>query len=203
LAVAYLKFDLSKLERLNDPGRFDTLIPEAMWVALGQPSDARTIVEIGAGTGLFSARFARLAPNALIYAADLEPAMVDWMHENRPEVADGRLRPILAEESRVPLADGAADVVVMINVHHELVDPVVSYRDALRLLESGGRLLAVDWDRRETPKGPPQEVRASSAEVVALLEEVGFIEVTDHPVLPWHWMVTGVAGQAAGREREK
>ena len=35
------------------------------------------IVEIGAGTGLFAARFARMAPGAIVYAVDLEPAMVE------------------------------------------------------------------------------------------------------------------------------
>jgi SAM-dependent methyltransferase len=190
--MAHLKFDLSKLERLNDPGRFETLDPDAMWMALGSPTDARTIVEIGAGTGLFSAKFALLAPSSTVYAADLEPAMVSWMRENREEVASGRLVPLLAEESHVPLGDQISDVVVMINLHHELADPLASYRDAVRLLRPGGRLLAVDWAPRETPKGPPMRVRVSTEDAEGYLERAGLTDVRSHDGLPWHWMVTGV-----------
>lgn len=37
----HLKFDVAKLERVNDPERFETLVPERMWDALGRPADAR------------------------------------------------------------------------------------------------------------------------------------------------------------------
>ena len=190
--MAHLKFDLAKLERLNDPARFETLVPDAMWDALGQPADARSIVEIGAGTGLFSAEFARRAQEAIVYAADLEPTMVEWMREHRPEVAEGRLVPVRAEESRVPLGDEIADVVVMINLHHELADPTASYRDAARLLVPGGRLLAVDWAPHDTPKGPPMSVRISAEDARGFLEGAGLTDVRTHDALPWHWMVTGI-----------
>ena len=190
--MAHLKFDLAKLERLNDPGRFETLIPGAMWEALGEPADARVIIEVGAGTGLFAAEFAARAPQATVYAADLEPSMVAWMSENRPETASGRLVPLLSEESHVPLEDGIADVVVMINLHHELAEPEASYRDVVRLLAPGGRLLAVDWAHRETPKGPPMAVRISAEEASAFLARAGLTDVRAHDTLPWHWMVTGV-----------
>lgn len=189
--MAHLKFDLAKLEKLNDPGRFDSLKPAAMWAALGEPADASTIVEIGAGTGLFSAKFAELAPGAQVFAADIEPAMYEWMLKNRSEVAGGRVTPVLAEEASVPLADGIADVVVMINVHHELAQPQASYAEASRLLAPSGRLLAVDWDDRETPKGPPQAIRISAEDAAVLLRQAGLVDVQIHDSLPWHWMVTG------------
>lgn len=188
--MAHLKFDLAKLERLNDPGRFDTLRPAAMWAALGEPVDASTIVEIGAGTGLFSAKLAELAPEAHVYAADLEPAMLDWMERNRAEVAEGRITPVLAEEVRVPLADGIADLVVMINVHHELANPTATYAEVARLLARGGQLLAVDWDDRETPKGPPRAVRVSAEDAAEFQRQAGLVDVRIHEGLPWHWMVT-------------
>jgi len=189
--MAHLKFEMAKLERLNDPGRFDTLPPEVFFSALGSPTDAHTIVEIGAGTGLFAAAFAERAPAATIYAADMADEMLDWMRENRPEVAAGRVVPLKSTETRVPLADGAADAVYMINLHHELAEPEESYAEAFRLLRPGGRLLVVDWARRETPKGPPQEVRVDAPTLAALLAGAGFSDVTvDESTLVWHLMAT-------------
>jgi ubiquinone/menaquinone biosynthesis C-methylase UbiE len=190
--AAHLKFDMAKLERLNDPGRFETLPPDLMWDALGRP-DPERIVEIGAGTGVFSAAFTSLAPKATVWAADIEDTMIDWMRANRPEVALGRIVPIKAEETKIPLPDTWADLVVMINLHHELAEPEESYAEALRLLKPGGRLLVVDWAARETPKGPPQSVRATAEDIAEILIRVGFSAVEDHDVLVWHTMLTARA----------
>lgn len=187
--MPHLKFDISKLEKLNDPGRFDTIKPDVMQRAL-HLTRPEVIVEIGAGTGLFSAKFAELYPGCVVYAADIEPRMVEWMRQNRPEVAQGSVVPVLSSETRVPLDDGIADAVVMINLHHELADKPGSYSEALRLLKRGGRLLAVDWAPRETPKGPPLAVRESPEAVVELLGSLGFDEPLSHEGLPWHWLVT-------------
>ncbi len=199
--MAHLKFDITRLERLNDAGRFEQLDPDRMWEALGSPRPS-AIVEIGAGTGLFSARFAELAPGAVVYAVDAEPAMVQWMLENREGVAEGRIVPVLSSESSIPLPSATADVVVMINVHHELADPDATYREGARLLKPGGRMLVVDWAPRETPKGPPQSVRASAETLEATLASAGMCDVVVHPDLEWHHMLTACRQppERAGRE---
>lgn len=195
--MAHLKFEMHRLERLNDPARFESLPPDVFFTALGSPVDARTIVEIGAGTGLFAAAFAMRAPQATIYAADTADEMLEWMGANRPEVAAGRVVPVKATETRVPLGDGVADAVYMINLHHELASPAESYAEAFRLLKPGGRMLVVDWAPRETPKGPPQTVRVSPEALAAFLRDAGFTEVAvDEVTLPWHLMATAVRPQA-------
>jgi len=192
--MAHEKFDLCKLEKLNDPGRFETLPPKVMWEALGSPADARVIVEIGAGTALFASQFARLAPEATVLAADIAPVMIEWMHAHRPEVASGRIVPVLAEEDHVPLEDSSADVAYMINLHHELALPESSYADALRLLRPGGRFMVVDWAPGDSPRGPSQHVRVPAAVVVTTLEHVGFEHVVEHErALPWAWLITASA----------
>lgn len=195
--MAYQKFDIAKLERLNDTGRFDDLIPEVLWTAADAP-DARTIVEIGAGTGLFACRFAEMAPKAEVYAVDIEPVMVRWMFQHRPAALSGRLHPLLAEETKVPLPTGGADLVVMINVHHELADPRSSYGEALRLLRIGGTLLLADWRPGDTGKGPPQSVRATAQQIGEILTSVGFCETVEHQGLPKHTLITAHKAAVCG-----
>ena len=187
--MAFEKFDVSKLERLNDERRFDVLSPDVMWSALGDPSPL-AIIDIGAGTGLFARRFAALAPAAQVYAADSSATMVDWMVENVPEDLRSRLHPVLAGEATVPLPDATADLVVMIHLHHELADPLASYREALRLLRPGGQLLVVDWAPSEGPAGPPQHIRVTAEDAAAMLREAGFASVTAHPLLTQDSLLT-------------
>ncbi len=193
--MPYEKFDVRKLERLNDEGRFETLIPEVMWRALGDPSPA-AIVEIGSGPGLFAAKFSAMAPEAAVYAVDTEPVMLEWMREHRPEVDAGRIVPVLAEETSIPLADGVADLVTMVNLHHELADPAATYAEAFRLLAAGGQVLVVDWAPIETPRGPSIAVRASAETIRGFLSDAGFERIQVGEGLPWHSLLTATSGRA-------
>jgi SAM-dependent methyltransferase len=195
--VPHEKFDVAKLERLNDEARFEYLDPKVLWAAANTP-EARTIVEIGAGTGLFACRFAELAPKADVYAADIESVMVRWMFQHRPAALSGRLHPLLAEETKVPLPTGEADLVVMINVHHELADPKSSYCEALRLLRIGSTLLVADYSPEDTGSGPPPEVRASAEEIAEMLAEVGFCDITQHEGLSRHSLLTAHKAAVCG-----
>lgn len=183
------KFDIEHLERLNDPDRLEYLPPAVMWNALGNPSP-RTIIDIGAGTGLFACRFAEFATDAIVYAVDIEPAAVRWMLEHRSPAMCSRLQPLLGRESAIPLATGEADLVVMINLHHELIDPIDSYREALRLTRIGGQMLVADWTPNDEELGPPQHVRATAEQIAEVARAVGFDEVTIHPALPHHSLLT-------------
>ncbi len=188
--MGYLKFDPAKLEKLNDPRRFESLSPEVMWSALGEP-DPQVLVEIGGGTGLFAARFAATAPQATIFLCDAEEAMLDWARANRSEVAEERIVLVRSSERHVPLDDECADIVYMINVHHELADPEPIYSEAHRLTRAGGMVMVVDWAPIETPKGPPLSVRASAEVLANHLRSAGFTMVTRHEGLPWHSLLTG------------
>lgn len=191
--MAHLKFNMERLERLNDPGRFETLPPDVFWEALGAPSGETVLVEIGAGTGLFASAFVARSPEVIVYAADTADQMLEWMQFNRPEVAENRIFPVKASETGLPLPDAMADALYMINLHHELAEPDASYAEAFRLLKPGGRILVVDWAPRETPKGPPQEIRVQPAELERVLVDAGFAEVrVDSERLPWHTMATAV-----------
>ena len=187
--MAYQKFDVSKLERLDDPERTEKIVPDVMWHALGDPNPD-VIVDVGAGTGLFACRFAELAPQATVYAVDIAPVMVRWMFEHRPAALSGRLKPMMGAETTVPLGTGEADLVVMIALHHELRDPIASYREALRLLAIGGQLLVVDWLPGVVGGGPPDDIRATPQAISAILDAVGFAEIESHEGLSHHSLLT-------------
>ena len=187
--MPYEKFDVTRLARLNDESRFEDLDPVVLWDALGM-TDPAVIVEIGAGTGLFAARFAAMAPASIIYAVDMEPVMVDWIRDNRSEVASGAIVPVLSTETTVPLSDESSDAVLMLNLHHELARPDETYAEAARLLREGGRVLVADWSPEAEQERPPRHLRATSAQLAEALAEAGFTEMTVHEGLPRHTLVT-------------
>lgn len=189
------KFDPAKLQRLNDPARLERVSPDVLWQAMGEPTHVTTIVEIGAGTGLYASEFLRRAPDAVLYASDVEAPMVEWMRENRPEVTAGRLVPLSSQEEHVPLEDSSADIVYMLNVHHELAEPSAIYAEAFRLLRPGGQALIADWAPVETSGGPPGRIRVSAQRLADYLTAAGFERPTIHEgAFETHSLVTAIRG---------
>ncbi len=183
------KFDPRSIDLLNDPERFDRENPDAIWKELQLP-DPRVLIEIGAGTGFFAAPFARKKPSITVYACDLQSEMVAWMKEHLPSDLRYRLIPFKMEERRVPLPDGIADLVYMINLHHELADRRAIMEEAHRLLKRGGTIAIIDWKKGETPEGPPLSVRVAEEEIIGDIEGAGFRDAMKRPVLPYHNFVT-------------
>jgi len=185
------RFDPAKLDRLNDIGRLEDLVPDLMWDAFGAPA-SRVVVEVGAGTGMFAREFAaRMTERGVLHAVDSEPVMLQWMSDHLPADLEVRIEVTDADATHIPLADGAVDLVYSVNLHHELDDTAAMLGEAARLLRSGGTVAIVDWKREPTPKGPPLEYRIGADEIVRQLESAGFRDVVAHDVLRYHDVVTG------------
>ncbi len=185
------KFNVAKLDRLRDPERLSYLNPDKIWQAIGG-ADLRTVVDIGAGIGFFAIPFARKIPEGTVYACDLSEEMVGHLKLAIAAEEAANVTPVKTEEVRVPLADGIADLVFMINLHHELDRPADSLAECRRLLRGGGKVAIMDWKPQQTPSGPPIHVRIAPDTVEAQLRAAGFEQVTSHDLLPHHYAIAGL-----------
>lgn len=176
-----------KITRLNNPARLKDIPPDFLWEKLGMEK-ADVLVEIGAGTALFSVAFLAYARPSKVYACELSEDLLDWMRQNvvpqHPEIL-----PVRSGDDSVPLADSLADLVFMINVQHELANPSAIAREAYRILKPGGKILVVDWKRQEMAEGPPLEIRWLPEQVADELVSCGFADVALVDDLPKHFAV--------------
>jgi ubiquinone/menaquinone biosynthesis C-methylase UbiE len=183
------KFDVKKLDRLRDPERLKYLNPDKIWGRVGE-GEVDTLVDIGAGIGFFAIPFARKMPAGKVYACDLSEEMIGHLAEAAATAGVDNVVPVKTEEVRVPLEDGVADVVLMVNLHHELDHPEESLAESRRLLREGGRLAIIDWKPEATPSGPPVHVRIPPDRVEQQLSHAGFADIVSHPLLPYHYLIT-------------
>lgn len=184
------KFDPAKLQKLNDPERLEYLNPDLIWETLDLKGP-HVLVDIGAGTGFFAVLFAKKTDGGTVYACDISDVMISWMRENLKPGPKETLVPVKMAESSVPLPDGVADLVYMINLHHELEEPEKIISEACRLLRPGGKLMIIDWKKKETPQGPPLSIRVAGDEIAAQMAAAGFSNIAAHGVLRFHSFVTG------------
>lgn len=186
------KFDPKKLHKLNDPQRLKEIPPGYIWDKLNIEK-ADILVEIGAGTAFFSIAFLQHAKPSKIYACDVSEIMIDWINTNVvPNYPD--IIPVKTEEDSIPLDDKIADLVFMINLHHELDNPTLILEESYRILKPTGSIFIVDWKKKDMAEGPPIEIRCLPDQVKKQMVNSGFKDVNIVDELPNHFLVFGEKG---------
>jgi len=114
--------------------------------------------------------------------------MIQWMKNNicprYPSIV-----PLKMEESAVPLEDGIADLVYMINLHHELDKPEAILEESFRTLKNNGAIFIVDWKKEAMSEGPPIHIRYLPEQVKDQLVSVEFKNVNIFNDMSKHFLV--------------
>jgi ubiquinone/menaquinone biosynthesis C-methylase UbiE len=171
------KFDPSHASKLENPERLVEL-PPARLVELLRLTGAETVIDFGAGTGMYSLPIAESLPNGTLYAVDEQQVLLDRLRhklsEHRPA---GRVEPLLNVDNHVPLPDGAGDRMLMVNVLHHIHDEPAALAEVTRLLAPGGLLVLVEFARMDRPVGPPNDHVLAADQLHAVLEVMGLKEL--------------------------
>lgn len=183
------KFDPRKLKKLNNPQRLIDIPPDYPWekLAMEKPN---VLVDIGAGTALYSIAFLQKYQPETIYACDSSDVMYNWLKENIPE-KHPNIIPVKTEENSIPLDNEIADLVFMINLYHELHNPSLMLREANRLLKPGAKIFIADWKKEEMSEGPPVSIRFFPEQVEEHLRDAGFEQTGIYNDLKKHFLVIG------------
>jgi ubiquinone/menaquinone biosynthesis C-methylase UbiE len=112
---------------------------------------AMTVADIGAGSGYLERRLAPLLSHGKIDAVDVQPEMVELLRELARQPGMQNIVPVQGAARDVGLPASSVDLVVMVDVYHELAFPAEILRSIVRALKPGGRLVFVEY-RGEDPK---------------------------------------------------
>ena len=133
---------------LEDPSRDEWQKPHDVVMALNlKPTD--TIADIGAGTGYFSRRFAMHAGK--VYAVDIDQKLLDTAGKGAP----ANLTTVLAASDDPRLADASVDIIFFCDVLHHIENRAAYYPKLAKALKPGGRVVVIEFYKKETPIGPP------------------------------------------------
>ncbi len=181
------RFNPQNLERLNNPERIKDFPPNEL-IKYAELNNPEVMIDLGAGTGFFSAQFAEKFPECKVYACDISEIMVDWMIDNILPDYDN-IVPMKMEDNQVPIDDEMADFLFTVNLHHELDSPEKTLKECYRLLKPGGKIAVSDWKKEDTGKGPSLDIRYEPKEVKKQLEEAGFINIDEHISFPNNFLL--------------
>ncbi|SIO43694.1 Methyltransferase domain-containing protein [Singulisphaera sp. GP187] len=177
--------------------------PEAMLDAL-KIKPGSTVADVGAGVGYTSLKLARrVGSDGIVLATDVQPEMLQMLAANARAAGLKNVRPIRCTSTDTKLPEGKVDLVLMVDVYHECVDPETTLQGVLKALKPGGRLVLVEF-RGEDPEVPIKpEHKMTFAQVRRELEPQGFKFKEKFDFLPWQHIIVFEKPAAKEKDQDK
>ena len=148
------------------------------------------VADVGAGPGYFSLRLARaVGRRGHVYAVDPEPAILDVLRARVTTARIGNVTPVLGSAGDPLLPSGLCALVLLTNTYHHFADGPAFLRRVTRALRPGGRLVNIDFDKRETPVGPPVDHRVAREDFLRDARRAGLVLVDEHGFLPHQYFL--------------
>jgi predicted methyltransferase len=162
-----------------------------------------TVADVGAGSGYYAEKLARaVGPSGKVYATDIQPGMIRLLESRVRSRKLTQVEPVLATAESSGLPAACCDVILMVDVYHELAEPQRVLRQLKSALKTGGRLVLLEFRKEDRSIPIREEHKMSVAEVRQELEAEGFRFDRALPGLPWQHMLvfrTPVEGWDANR----
>jgi ubiquinone/menaquinone biosynthesis C-methylase UbiE len=153
--------------------------------------EGQTVADIGCGSGYFTVHLShRVGARGKVYATDLQPEMLALLKKKTDKEKITNVVPVLATEDDAKLPEGALDLILLVDVYHELPKPAETLAQFKKALRPGGRLALVEY-RAEDPKVEIKpDHKMTLAQIKKELGESGWTFLDSDESLPQQRIVT-------------
>lgn len=190
LGILLMAFTCNALkgQYYSDPGRDEWQKPEEVIRTMNlKPGDV--VADIGAGTGYFTGRFATaVGPGGKALGLEISESLVKRMNEDAERMGLDNYQALLVKTDDPGLEPGSVDVFFLCDAYHHLDNRTAYFRNAAKYLKKDGRVVIVDFYKKEMPVGPRSSSHKVSREVV--LEEfsqAGYTLLNQKDFLPYQY----------------
>jgi ubiquinone/menaquinone biosynthesis C-methylase UbiE len=174
---------------MESPERDEWQKPVAVLEALHiQPG--QVACDIGAGPGYFALRLGReVGADGAVFATDVEPRILEVLRNRIQKSGLVNVVPILGlpGEPLIPLK--SCDLILVVDTFHHFSNGASYLRRLARSLRKGGRLVNIDFHKRELPVGPPLEHKVSREEFLSKAQSAGLVLEAEHQFLPYQYFL--------------
>ena len=77
-------------------------------------------------------------------------------------------------QKKILLPNNVADKIILSFVFHEFDDRAEYLTEISRLIKKDGALVILEWDKVQSPSGPPLEERINQVELLEIVKPYGF-----------------------------
>jgi ubiquinone/menaquinone biosynthesis C-methylase UbiE len=153
-----------------------------------RPTDV--IADIGAGTGYFSFLQSKALPRSTIYAEDIQQGMLDRIDARKARGEGSNVIAVLGTATDPKLPPNAIDLILLVDVWHEMQFPREMAQAMMRALKPGGRIAMVEYRGEDPDVNAANLHKMTEVEARREMAALGFEWVsTDSTTLPVHHLM--------------
>jgi ubiquinone/menaquinone biosynthesis C-methylase UbiE len=174
---------------LEDPKRDAYQKPHEVLMALDlKPGE--TIADIGAGSGYFSFRLAQhVGEKGKVYAVDINPDMILHMNRRIRDMHVNNVVTVLSAPDDPLLMDSSIDRFFVCETWHHIENQPGYLTLMKKMLKPGGQIVMIDFQKKDTPVGPPAQMKIAREDLMRQMEANGFRLAKEHTFLPYHYFL--------------
>jgi ubiquinone/menaquinone biosynthesis C-methylase UbiE len=161
---------------LEQPDRVARLQIPRVVEALGLKAGMK-VADVGAGSGLFTRSFAKAVAPGVVYAVDIDGALLTIIERSSTEAGLKNVKTILGQPSD-PGLPGPVDVLFICDSLHHIANQAAYLKTIRKYLSPGGRLAIIDYNKN-WPEGH-ETLQFSPAELEAWTTGAGLTRVASH-----------------------
>jgi SAM-dependent methyltransferase len=169
---------------LDRPGREDEERPAVVIDALGLRG-GEVVADLGAGSGYFSFRIApKVGKAGRVLAVDIQDEMLETIRKRSASQKITNVEAVKSSETDPHLPVNGVDLVLMVDVYHELSYPYEVMTKVREALKPGGRAVFVEY-RKEDPDVPIKAVHKMSVDQLEKeMKVIGLVRLQTIETLP-------------------
>jgi ubiquinone/menaquinone biosynthesis C-methylase UbiE len=148
------------------------------------------VADLGAGSGYFTFRMApKVGKTGRVLAVEIQEAMLSTLRARAATMKATNVEVVQGSEVDPHLPAGAVNLVLVVDVYHELAYPFEVMTKVRESLKPGGRVVFVEY-RKEDPAVPIKEVHKMSVKQLEReMSAVGLVRVRTVETLPLQHIV--------------
>ena len=148
------------------------------------------VADLGAGSGYFTFRMApKVGKTGKVFAVEIQEAMLKTLRARASSLKAANVEVVRGTETDPHLPPGSVDLVLVVDVYHELAYPFEVMTKVREALKPGGRVVFVEY-RKEDPEVPIKEVHKMSLNQLEMeMNAVGLVRVRTVETLPLQHIV--------------
>jgi FkbM family methyltransferase len=173
---------------LNRPTRLQEEMPDKVVANMGLSSD-HVVADIGAGSGYFAFRIAKLVPNGTVLAVDIQPQMLQIIEARKAADNVSNIEGVTGQIDNPNLPVNSIDAAIMVDAYHEFSHPFEMIDGIYNALRPGGRIFLLEYRGEDTSVPIRPLHKMTQEQVIKEMSVFGLQWTETLDFLPWQHMM--------------